>query len=186
MGLKSRRPLAIFSSVVAAAFASIAQVANAEGIGLFGPSAGEMQGFVFVPAVAYVICLGAMLFSPRGRRAATRSLIFCAVWIAFLWSGGTGGSGAVVLWLISVFFTPIILLLSLGIAYWWAGLPAPTTVFKKEVPVVEDLSHVDESLLGKCPNCKATLRLSSESCDHCGAVFGPTAAWGIEPLGSTK
>jgi hypothetical protein len=48
--------------------------------------------------------------------------------------------------------------------------------------LIEDLTGVDKSELGTCPNCSGVIRLRSAECMHCRAAFGETSAWKIEPL----
>ncbi len=56
-------------------------------------------------------------------------------------------------------------------------LPSDTTI-----PKAENLSGVDKSLLGSCPNCRITVRLAAQECFRCKALFGPNSAWKVEAL----
>jgi hypothetical protein len=47
-------------------------------------------------------------------------------------------------------------------------------------PAPEDLSGVDKSLLGTCPNCGYPVKRSAEMCNHCNAHLGPTSAWKVK------
>ena len=80
-----------------------------------------------------------------------------------------------------------VLLLLMGIpkAVMWISsdlheIKARRTVAQETQP--DDLSGVNRSLLGTCPNCRNVIRLTAEKCSRCDAMFGAGTTWKIEPL----
>jgi hypothetical protein len=64
-----------------------------------------------------------------------------------------------------------------------SGLTSPPISSQPKTPrIIEDLTDVDKSELGSCPNCKRVIRLNVVECIHCRALFGEASRWKVGPL----
>jgi hypothetical protein len=66
----------------------------------------------------------------------------------------------------------------------WASGTDPLPCHRPSAPGVarqsgEDLSLIDQSLIGHCPNCREPLRLSVQECWRCDASFAEGSAWKV-------
>jgi hypothetical protein len=63
----------------------------------------------------------------------------------------------------------------------WMRARTPSTAVGSQAVALPDLSGIDISLRGTCPNCSAELLLSDPECRSCKATFGPGSDWKVLP-----
>jgi hypothetical protein len=59
---------------------------------------------------------------------------------------------------------------------------SPVSTEPQAPRIIENLTGVDKSELGSCPNCKRVIRLNVVECMHCRALFGEASRWKVGPL----